>query len=109
NHTSDQHPGFQDAIKNPDSLDREYYIFAGHDGKRPNNWGSFFGGSVWEPDPAGTGQSDFHLFDKRMQDVNCRNHEVRHCMCEGGGFWLKEEFDGLRLDAFIHIGKADLR
>lgn len=109
NHTSDQHPWFQDAIKNPDSLYRDYYIFAGHDGKRPNNWGSFFGGSVWEPDPAGTGQSYFHLFDKRMPDLNWKNPEVRHAMLEVAEYWLKKEIDGLRLDAFIHIGKADLR
>lgn len=109
NHTSDQHPWFQDAIKNPNSLYRDYYIFAGHDGKRPNNWGSFFGGSVWEPDPAGTGQSYFHLFDKRMPDLNWKNPEVRHAMLEIAEFWLKKGIDGLRLDAFIHIGKADLR
>lgn len=109
NHTSDQHPWFQDAIKNPDSLYRDYYIFAGHDGKRPNNWGSFFGGSVWEPDPAGTGQSYFHLFDKRMPDLNWKNPEVRHAMLEVAEFWLKKGIDGLRLDAFIHISKADLR
>ncbi|MBC9722227.1 MAG: alpha-glucosidase [Lactobacillus sp.] len=109
NHTSDQHPWFQEAIKNPDSLYRDYYIFAGHDNKQPNNWGSFFGGSVWEPDPAGTGQSYFHLFDKRMPDLNWKNPEVRHAILEIAEFWLKKGIDGLRLDAFIHIGKADLR
>lgn len=109
NHTSDQHPWFQDAIKNPNSIYRDYYIFAGHDGKRPNNWGSFFGGSVWDPDPAGTGQSYFHLFDKRMPDLNWKNPEVRHAMLEVAEYWLKKGIDGLRLDAFIHIGKADLR
>ena len=70
NHTSDQHPWFQDAIKNPDSIYRDYYIFAGQNNQRPNNWGSFFGGSVWEKDPAETGQFYFHLFDKRMPDLN---------------------------------------
>ncbi len=109
NHTSDQHLWFQEAIKNPDSLYRDYYIFAGHDNKQPNNWGSFFGGSVWEPDPAGTGQSYFHLFDKRMPDLNWKNPEVRHAILEIAEFWLKKGIDGLRLDAFIHIGKADLR
>ncbi|EPC39898.1 alpha-glucosidase, partial [Lacticaseibacillus paracasei subsp. paracasei Lpp229] len=64
NHTSDQHPWFQDASRNVKSIYRDYYIFSGHHHKRPNNWGSFFGGSVWSPDPAGTGQSYFHLFDQ---------------------------------------------
>lgn len=109
NHTSDQHPWFQDAISDPESIYRDYYIFAGHDNQRPNNWGSFFGGSVWEPDPAGTGQSYFHLFDKRMPDLNWKNPEVRHAMLEVAEFWLNKGIDGLRLDAFIHIAKADLR
>ncbi|MFD1392816.1 alpha-glucosidase [Lacticaseibacillus jixianensis] len=109
NHTSDQHPWFQDAIHNPHSLYRDYYLFAGKDGKRPNNWASFFGGSVWEPDPAGTGQSYFHLFDKRMPDLNWANPEVRQAMGDIAEFWLAKGIDGLRLDAFIHIAKADLQ
>ncbi|MCT3538808.1 alpha-glucosidase, partial [Lactobacillus crispatus] len=59
--------------------------------------------------PAGTGQSYFHLFDKRMPDLNWKNPEVRHAMLEVAEYWLKKGIDGLRLDAFIHIGKADLR
>ena len=109
NHTSDQHPWFQDAIHNPNSIYRDYYIFAGKNNERPNNWGSFFGGSVWEPDPAGTGEFYFHLFDKRMPDLNWKNSEVRHAMLEIAEYWLQKGIDGLRLDAFIHIAKADLR
>lgn len=109
NHTSDQHPWFQDAISDPHSIYRDYYIFDGKNGQRPNNWGSFFGGSVWEPDPAGTGQSYFHLFDKHMPDLNWANPEVRHAMTDVALYWLAKGIDGLRLDAFIHIAKADLR
>ncbi len=109
NHTSDQHPWFQDAIKDPHSIYRDYYIFAGKNNQRPNNWGSFFGGSVWSKDPAGTGQFYFHLFDKRMPDLNWKNPEVRHAMLGIAEYWLGKGIDGLRLDAFIHISKADLR
>lgn len=109
NHTSDQHPWFQDAISDPHSIYRDYYIFDGENGQRPNNWGSFFGGSVWAPDPAGTGQSYFHLFDKHMPDLNWANPEVRHAMTDIALYWLAKGIDGLRLDAFIHIAKADLR
>lgn len=108
NHTSDQHPWFQDAIKNPHSLYRNYYIFAGKDNVRPNNWGSFFGGSVWEKDPSGSGQFYFHLFDKRMPDLNWENPQVRKEMLQIAEFWLAKGIDGLRLDAFIHIAKAKL-
>ncbi|MBP2057328.1 alpha-glucosidase [Lactobacillus colini] len=109
NHTSDQHPWFQDAIKNTNSIYRDYYIFAGEDNQLPNNWGSFFGGSVWEKDPANSGKFYFHLFDKRMPDLNWKNPEVRHAMSEIAKYWLAKGIDGLRLDAFIHIAKADLR
>lgn len=108
NHTSDQHPWFKDAIANPKSIYRDYYLFAGENGHRPNNWGSFFGGSVWEPDPK-TGQFYFHLFDKHMPDLNWKNPGVRKAMLDIAEFWLKKGIDGLRLDAFIHIAKADFR
>ena len=108
NHTSDQHPWFQDASRNVKSIYRDYYIFSGHHHKRPNNWGSFFGGSVWSPDPAGTGQSYFHLFDQHMPDLNWANAEVRRAMGDVAEFWLNKGIDGLRLDAFIHIAKVDL-
>ena len=52
NHTSDQHPWFKDACENKDSIYRNYYLWAkGKNGKLPNNWASFFGGSVWAKDP----------------------------------------------------------
>ncbi|WP_056956096.1 alpha-glucosidase [Lacticaseibacillus pantheris] len=108
NHTSDQHPWFQDAVTSKDSIYRDYYLFAGSGNHRPNNWGSFFGGSVWSPDPAGSGQSYFHLFDQKMPDLNWANPEVRRSMGDVAEFWLKKGIDGLRLDAFIHIAKADL-
>ncbi|MDF7682360.1 alpha-glucosidase [Lactobacillus sp. ESL0679] len=108
NHTSDQNYWFQQAIKHPDSSYRDYYIFAGKNNERPNNWGSFFGGSVWEPDPAQTGESYFHLFDKHMPDLNWRNPQVRKEMLKIAEYWLDKGIDGLRLDAFIHIAKADL-
>ena len=109
NHTSDQNKWFQKAKSDPHSQYRDYYIFAGANNQRPNNWGSFFGGSVWESDPAGTGQFYFHLFDKHMPDLNWRNPKVRQEMLKIAEFWLAQGIDGLRLDAFIHIAKADLR
>ena len=50
NHTSDEHPWFQQALADPHSPYHDYYIFKS--GKRPpNNWRSVFGGSVWEKVP----------------------------------------------------------
>lgn len=108
NHTSDKHPWFKDAIANERSLYRDYYLWAkGKDGKLPNNWGSFFGGSVWEKDPQADDVYYFHLFDKKMPDLNWRNPEVRRSMADIAKFWIDHGVDGFRLDAFIHIAKAD--
>lgn len=108
NHTSSQHPWFKEAIKGPDNLYRDYYLFepAKDDGSAPNNWGSFFGGSVWEKDPKYE-EYYFHLFDKEMPDLNWKNREVRRAMLDIALFWLDKGIDGFRLDAFIHMAKAD--
>src|SRR3712207_6580471 len=51
NHTSDEHPWFVEARKSKTSRYRDYYIWRqGHDGREPNNWLSFFGGSAWAYD-----------------------------------------------------------
>ncbi|WP_294468954.1 DUF5412 family protein, partial [uncultured Anaerofustis sp.] len=52
NHTSTEHIWFQEALKGKDNIYRDYYIWedAGINGEEPNNWASFFGGSVWEKD-----------------------------------------------------------
>ncbi|WP_124975185.1 alpha-glucosidase [Ligilactobacillus salitolerans] len=110
NHTSDQHPWFKDAVSDPQSIYRNYYLWdKGRAGQVPNNWASFFGGSVWEKDPAGTDEYYFHLFDKAMPDLNWKNPEVRQAMVDIAKFWLQRGVDGFRLDAFIHIAKADFR
>ena len=108
NHTSDQHPWFQEALKGPGNLYRDYYIWQKATGKRsvPNNWGSFFGGSVWEKEPLGE-SFYFHLFAKEMPDLNWENPEVRMAMADCANFWLDKGIDALRLDAFIHVDKEE--
>ena len=61
NHTSDEHDWFKQALRNPKSKYRDYYIFKeGMDGNPPNNWRSIFGGSVWEEVPdEGLSLADF--------------------------------------------------
>lgn len=110
NHTSDQHPWFQQALQGPQNPYYDYYIWAdGHDGQRPNNWGSFFGGSVWTQHPQVKDRYYFHLFERRMPDLNWRNPLVRGEMIKVANFWADRGIDGLRLDAFIHVAKADLQ
>ncbi|USQ67535.1 alpha-glucosidase [Companilactobacillus allii] len=109
NHTSDQHPWFKDAISNPNSIFKDYYIWdKGIDGHEPNNWGSFFGGSVWSKASENSDNYYFHLFDKKMPDLNWKNVEVQRSMADIAKFWIDKGVDGFRLDAFIHMAKANL-
>src|SRR5699024_3418253 len=49
NHVSVEHKWFQEMLKNPDSPYGDYFIIREtEDGKEPNNFRSYFGGSVWE-------------------------------------------------------------
>lgn len=108
NHTSSEHPWFQEAIKGPQNIYRDYYLWADEplDCSLPNNWESFFGGSVWEKDYKSE-QYYFHLFDKQMPDLNWANPEVKKSMIDIAKFWLAKGIDGFRLDAFIHMVKDD--
>ena len=70
NHTSDEHAWFQEALKDPDSKYRNYYIFKkGVDGHAPTNWRSVFGGSVWEK-VENEDTYYFHAFAKKQPDLN---------------------------------------
>ncbi len=108
NHTSNQHPWFKEALKGKDNPYRDYYLWADGKGENgndlPNNWQSFFGGSVWERESV-NGQYYFHLFAKEMPDLNWENPIVREEITNIALFWLEKGIDGFRVDAFIHIGK----
>lgn len=108
NHTSDQHPWFQEALKGRDNPYRDYYIWKDPkpNGQLPNNWASFFGGSVWEKELSGD-QYYFHLFAKEMPDLNWENEKVQQEVVKIAEYWLDKGVDGFRLDAFIHLDKAE--
>jgi alpha-glucosidase len=99
NHTSDQHPWFQEARASRDNPRRDWYLWrdAKPDGSPPNNWESHFGGSAWEWDAA-TGQYYLHLFLKEQPDLNWRNPDVRAAMHAALRFWLDRGVDGFRMD-----------
>ena len=52
NHTSDQHPWFQESRSDRGSPKRDWYLWCdpAADGAPPNNWLSNFGGSAWQWD-----------------------------------------------------------
>lgn len=106
NHTSDQHPWFQESQSSRTNPKRDWYIWrdAKPDGSPPNNWISNFGGSAWEWDEA-TGQYYYHAFLKEQPDLNWRNPEVRAAMYDSLRFWLNRGVDGFRVDVIWHLIK----
>ncbi|GAA4399756.1 alpha-amylase family glycosyl hydrolase [Nibrella viscosa] len=108
NHTSDQHPWFQESRSSRDNPKRDWYLW--HDGKEggepPNNWLSVFGGSAWEWDEA-TQQFYYHSFLKSQPDLNWRNPEVATAMFDVMRFWLDKGVDGFRVDAMWLMIKDD--
>lgn len=111
NHTSDEHEWFQEALKNPESKYRDYYIFKrGKNGLPPTNWRSHFGGSVWEKiegerDKDGNEMYYLHLFTKKQPDLNWENPEVRKELYKMVNYWLEKGIAGFRIDAINSIKK----
>lgn len=105
NHTSNAHPWFQEALRNPASKYRDYYIFRkGENGAPPNNWRSNFGGSAWELDSA-TGEYYLHVFAKEQPDLNWENPALREELYDMIRWWLEKGVEGFRIDAISFIKK----
>jgi glycosidase len=106
NHTSDEHEWFQEALKNPESKFRDYYIFReGINDSPPNNWRSIFGGPAWEK----VGDSNLyylHLFSKKQPDLNWENEELRNEITNMVSYWLEKGIGGFRIDAIGYIKKS---
>lgn len=106
NHCSDEHEWFRKALQDPDGeYGKYFYIEKGNNGNPPNNWRSYFGGSVWEP-IAGTDKYYLHLFHKKQPDLNWENPKLREEIYRMICWWLDKGLAGFRIDAIINIKKA---
>ena len=110
NHTSDQHPWFQQARSSRDDPYRNYYIWHDPkpDGSQPNNWGNYFkegDGSAWTFDEA-TGQYYFHQYSRHMPDLNWEYEPLRREIYEMLHWWLDFGIDGFRLDVISRLKKT---
>ena len=103
NHCSSHHEWFQKALENPDGPYADYFYFIESD-KEPNNWESYFGGSVWEPVP-GTNKYYLHSFHKDQPDLNWQNPILREEIYKMINWWLDKGIAGFRIDAIINIKK----
>ena len=108
NHTSDQHPWFEESRASRASPRRDWYLWRdpAPGGGPPNNWLSQFGGSAWEWD-ARSGQYYYHAFLKEQPDLNWRNPDVRAAMFDVLRFWMRRGVDGFRVDVLWHLIKDD--
>lgn len=108
NHSSSEHPWFQDAVTGPDSDYRDYYIWAdpSPDGGPPNNWIAHFGGPAWTLDDT-SGQYYMHLFLPEQPDLNWRNPAVRNEFDRILRFWLERGVSGFRIDVATGLVKDD--
>lgn len=100
NHTSDQHPWFQAARKDPKSPYRDWYVWSE---KRPKNvtTGLVFPGvqkTNWTRD-AKANAYYFHRFYEFQPDLNVGNPAVREEIERIMGFWLQLGVTGFRIDA----------
>lgn len=106
NHTSNEHPWFQESRKSRDNVYRDYYIW--RDGKEngpPNNWGSSFSGSAWTLDKA-TGQYYLHTFGDFQPDLNWDNPNLRQEIYKMMRWWCERGVDGFRMDVISMISKT---
>ena len=100
NHTSDEHPWFQEARRDPQSRYRDWYVWSK---KKPKNASSgiVFPGvqkSTWDYDEAAKAFY-FHRFYDFQPDLNTSNPEVQAEILKIMGFWLQLEVSGFRMDA----------
>ena len=104
NHTSSDHPWFQEARSSPDSPKRDWYVWSDSDDGYPDARVIFVDTepSNWTWDPL-AGQYYWHRFFSHQPDLNYENPEVQDEMLRVLRFWLDLGIDGFRLDAVPYL------
>ena len=108
NHTSADHPWFQESRSSPDNPKRDWYVWSDTDERyqdariifvdtEPSNW-------TWDPV---AGAYYWHRFFAHQPDLNYDNPEVQDAMIEALHFWLDAGIDGFRLDAVPYLFERD--
>ncbi|HEY8985411.1 MAG TPA: maltose alpha-D-glucosyltransferase, partial [Streptomyces sp.] len=108
NHTSDQHPWFQESRKDPQGPYGDYYMWADDDKSYPDARIIFVDTEVsnWTFDPVRK-QYFFHRFFSHQPDLNYENPAVQDEMISALKFWLDLGIDGFRLDAVPYLYAAE--
>ncbi|MBV8562439.1 MAG: trehalose synthase, partial [Actinobacteria bacterium] len=104
NHTSSDHPWFQESRSNPDGPKGDWYVWSDTDERYQDARIIFVDSepSNWTLDPV-RGQYYWHRFFHHQPDLNFDNPEVQEAMLEVLRFWLDLGIDGFRLDAVPYL------
>ncbi|MDQ3681340.1 MAG: maltose alpha-D-glucosyltransferase [Actinomycetota bacterium] len=108
NHTSDQHPWFQESKQDRTNPRADWYVWNDDDVRwseariiftdtERSNW-------AWD---AQRGQYYWHRFFGHQPDLNYENPEVQNAMLDVVKFWLDVGLDGFRLDAVPYLFERD--
>lgn len=108
NHTSDRHEWFQKSCRREEPYTDFYIWRKGEKGKKPTNWGSFFGEDCWEYDEV-RGEYYLHLFAKEQPDLNYHNEKVIAAIENVMRFWLDRGVAGFRCDVINIIYKETIK
>ena len=109
NHTSDQHPWFQEARRAPiNSAARKFYVWSDMPDRYQEARIIFkdFETSNWAWDPIAKAYY-WHRFYDHQPDLNYDNLHVQQAVIKVMDFWLKLGVDGLRLDAVPYLFERD--
>jgi maltose alpha-D-glucosyltransferase/alpha-amylase len=109
NHTSDEHPWFQRAVKSPPgSRYRDWYVWS----DTPERWEDVriifqdFEASNWSWHPEAQ-QYYWHRFYSHQPDLNFDNEEVQEAVKKALDYWVEIGVDGMRLDAIPYLYERD--
>ncbi len=104
NHTSDQHPWFQESRSSQDNPRRDWYVWSDTDTRYKGTRIIFLDTetSNWAWDPISKSYY-WHRFFSHQPDLNYDNPAVREQMWNVMKFWLEMGVDAFRLDAVPYL------
>jgi maltose alpha-D-glucosyltransferase/alpha-amylase len=104
NHTSDQHPWFQQSRSSQENPRRDWYVWSNSDTGYSEARIIFLDSEMsnWAWDPVSKSYY-WHRFFSHQPDLNYDNPAVREEMWNVMKFWLELGVDGFRLDAVPYL------
>ena len=104
NHTSDQHPWFQESRSSQDNPRRDWYVWSDTDTRYKGARIIFLDTEMsnWAWDPISKSYY-WHRFFSHQPDLNYDNPAVRQEMWNVMKFWLEMGVDAFRLDAVPYL------